>query len=544
VRLNLTLDFTSHGALLPELCRRLDEIAAEKRQAYNDLIDNLGNGRLHDIDWWVSLPASRNTHAGKLFGRCMQLALARELANEGHAVWVHTDDAAQAAALRRSGFSVTFVSGASPWRAFIHDVLGTLFHVIFSAWYSRTTRRLARPIPEGAGLLEVYVQRDSFKDGAFNDRYYPGFYESLNVLDRTKLFYFPIFYRIRNYRELFLQMRRSPQNFLLREDFLSWRDYVFAFSHWWRAGRLKGMRANFCGFEIGEMLDAELDAGRFTNAVMQALLAYRFWLYRAPKTTLSLVDWYEGHGIDHATAAGIRWHGSRDCLIAMRGIAPESYLSTTPTAGEVRAKTVSTRWAVIGAEKRRTMSECFPQLTIGPAPGMRHLSLRSIVRNRSGHGPQRVLILLSIESDLAKLVARVLSETDCKARWLVKRHPGMPRAEAEALFTAIAANVTFVEGDFAQLLAEVDVVAGLGTNTLIEASTIGIPVICISGGNLPTELLFGPTAPVWWRVVYDGSGLSAALAEARDIPDVVSGELQEAYLGPFDPGILRQLLLG
>lgn len=425
----------------------------------------------------------------------------------------------------------------------MRDIVSSLFHAFSARRYARQTQKLSRPVPEGAGLLEVYVQRDSFEGGKFLDRYYPGLFDSMDAAQQARLFYLPVFHRIRDYRALFTRLRQAAQNFFLREDYLTWSDYGFAFGHWVRAANLKGMRACFCGFDIGPMLDAELDTGRFSNASIQALLAYRFWRYRAPAAIGAVVDWYEGHGLDHATAAAMRWHGQDDRLVAMRPVAPEAYLSLTPTIGEVEAHVVARRWAVIGVKAQKAMAEAFPQLKIGPSPGLRHLGLRDVAPRKTGI-PLRVLIVLSIEADLARLVASVVSAADGDAVWLVKRHPAMPSAEAEALFASLRSRVTFVEGDFASLLTDVDVVAGLGTNTLIEAATLGIPVICISGGNMPTELLFGPDPGVWWRMAYDGPDLSLALAQAHDIPTIVRKDLQDAYLGPFDPAILRGLLFG
>lgn len=498
----------------------------------------------HELDWWISLPASRNTHAGVLFGKCIQLALVRALMDEGVVFSVKTDDSALALVLRASKCTVVHAHAGSKWPRFLHNVASSLFHALAARLAAVLTRSGARHPPADAGVLEIFIQRDSFGSGGFQDRYYPGFYECLDAGERRRLFYLPIFHRIRDYLGLFRLLRGAPQNFLLREDYLTWRDYLFAFGHWRRARRLKGMRATFAGFEIGALLDAEIEAGRYSNATIQALLTYRFWSCHAPAGCPVLVDWYEGHGIDHATAAAIRWQGSKTRLVAMRPIAPESYLGLTPTAGEVGAQVVPQDWAVVGAASRRRLAEKIPELRIVPAPGLRHRALQNIKRRLPPDGPWTVLIVLSIEARMVLQVAHLLEKLkglDC--HWRIKRHPGMPRAEAERLLAEVKGDLQFVEGVFAELLSEVDTVAGLGTNTLIEAAAAGVPVICLSAGNMPAESPFTPDAPVFCRVVYDADSFSRALSEARaaSCGEGIPVELND-LLGPFGPVVLKRVL--
>jgi hypothetical protein len=525
------------------LLRHLDVLAVEKRAEFNAMIDSLSDARDRNIDWWVSLPATRNTHTGQLFARCVQLALVRDLINQGSAPVVRTDDKALARVLGSVLRDVVLVKGPSRWRNMAHNIASSLFHALSAHGAARRTRHLARSLPEKSGLLEVYVQRDSFDKESFRDRYYPGLVESLDENRRERLFYLPIFHRIRDYGRLFLQLRQAPQNFLLREDYLTLADYLFAFGHWWRAGQMKGMRAAFAGFEIGPLLDAELDAGRFTNASVQALLAYRFWRFRAPFIGATLVDWYEGHDIDHATAAAIRWHGGKTRLVAMRPIAPDAYLSLTPTEGEIRAEVVAKEWVVVGRTRRASMRRSFPALSVGVAPGLRHRMLDALPAVPLDTNVPSVLVMLSSEGAFVDRVAAMLRDAGRQTewQWLIKRHPAMPRAEMERRFRYVE-WVTFVEGEYALSLAGADVVAGLGTNTLIEAAAMGVPVICLSAGNTPAELPFSAEDVAWWRAAYDAPELIAAVRAAlTEAPQRTDKALEQ--LGPFDPAILQAILL-
>lgn len=556
---SIVLDFTDNGNLPASLLRRLDALAESEREAFNVLLAELTRGRERNIDWWVSRPASRNTHISILFTQCMQLALVRTLLDEGANVLVKTDRPEMANVLQsvlgREAVELVLTSRRRIRRAqnALWNFTSMSFHAVAAWMAAHRTRRYARPIaPVPLSVLEVYVQRDSFAQGTFRDRYYPTLHECLSEAERSRLYYLPVCYRLRDYYATFRAMRESSRNFLIREDYLRWRDYAFAFGHWWRVSKLAGVKARFGGFDIGPLVDAELRYGRFANSALQALLFFRFW-NRAMERGLAIdrfVDWYEGHDFDHATAAAINWHANAPTLIAYRSVAPASYLSVTPARHEVTSEVVPFTWGVVGGYVRTEIERANPELTVLPAPGLRYGRLREFQRHAPEGGRPITLVLLSIERDLVERVFATIAPVVDMAgpdgcRWLIKRHPAMPEAEVRAIFHSVAHAVEFVDGDFYDYLERADAVIGLGTNTLIEAVAAGVPVICVSGGNRPAEIPLPLSFRAgWWRVCYDASEFAVLLpqawAEARQ--GHAGCELREALLGPFDVAAMRALL--
>ncbi len=554
------LDLTRNGALPADLLRRLDEIAETQREAFNGLIADLSRGHERDIDWWVSRPACRNTHASMLFGRCMQLALIRSLIAEGRRVEVRTDEPELAQVLRSELGNLVVVRAGRMAQIFRRAItlawnLGSaLFHTVMSFWAARKTRRFMRSMPKSPiTVLETYVQRDSFEQGDFCDRYYPTLYETLSKSERQQLYYFPIVHRLRKYLLVFRNMRQSERNFLIREDYLRGADYTFALGHWWRIRKLFGKGARFADFDIGPLVDAELRAGRFANTSVQALLHYRFWCNARHRglAVERIIDWYEGHDFDHATAAAINWHDPNGpTLISFRPVAPASYLSVTPARHEVAHSVVPPIWAVVGSETRADIARANPELIVLPAPGLRHLRLLNFKRQVCGDGLPLVLVLLTTEPDLVetlfKTIAPIIaSERARKYRWLVKRHPAMPPERMKSIFEPAARYVEFVEGDIYDWLGRVDAAIGLATNTLLEAMVAGVPVICVTSGNLPSErpLPLTQTGNLY-RICYSSAETAEALEEALRGTHAQRPDLRDALLGPFDNAIARRLVTG
>jgi hypothetical protein len=457
------LDLRHGRDLSANILHRLDAISGENYQAYNRLIAQLARGRERDIDWWVCRPATRNNHVSDLYAQCMQLALVRALIDDGDHLVVKVDTPEMAAALRPSvGRQLTIIP-TGIWRTRLrrlaHATLGissSLFHCFAAAVAARSTRGLAREIPPGPlTVINTFVSADATANGEFTDRYYPGLTESLSPHERDRCFYLPIFYRMRHYIETFRVLRTGRANFIFYEDHVGLRDYAFAFGHWWRAPRLCGAKAQYAGFEIGPLVDADIRAGRFASIVVRSLLAYRF--YPAAKrrgiSINRLLDWYEGLDLNHAIAAAINWHGHDTELTGFRSAGSLFYMSCTPAPHEVACGVVPSTMAVVGTKLAEEIKTLCPALSVIPGPGLRYRNLRGLTRQHPQYGGA-VLLALPLSLDLAVAVIRVMVlaralSSKSPQHWQIKCHPALPQSEVlAALGGNLPEGTKFVEGEF------------------------------------------------------------------------------------------------
>lgn len=554
---SVELDFTTGGTLAPTLLRRLDTIAAREVETFNRFVAGLCVGRERDIDWWVTRPASRNVHLSPLFRWCMQLSLVRSLLEEGRHLSIRVDVPEFAAVLRSAAGCTVEVParGALLWRlkrlrAHAWNLGSCIFHAVSAATAARLTRHLARkPVSGPLVLLDCFVTRESFSGGPFRDRHFPGVVAALSAEERRTVHYLPMFYRVRSYFRTFRALRQDPANFLVREDHLRLVDYLFAAGHWWRVRRHLGHEAQYCGFDVRALVDADLRAGRFARSAFLALLAYRF-LTTAERRGLAiarLVNWYEGRDTDHATAAAVNWHRLDIALIAFRPPCSRFYLSVTPEPYEVAAGVVPTTVAVVGCGFAREIAAGNPGLAVVPAPGLR-LPRPSAATTPEGEGTAVLVILPLLGAAIAgirALIAPTGGMPGASVQWWIKRHPEMPRTEAEALFGSLPSGYRFVEGDFADWLARAAIVAGVGSSALIEAVATGRAVLCLASGNEPTE---NPIPP-WvdgrlWRIAYSPDDVRAAVTDLLHVDDAPRDRaaLRNDLLSPGEPAEMQRIL--
>lgn len=489
----IKLDLTEAGFLPGDLLHRLDEIALESRSEFDAMIARLSKGLEREIDWWVTWPATRNTHASKLFTRCAQLALVAELTRDGFQLEVVTDDSALAGVLMRSDSNIAVRQHASgAWKAVLHNIASCLYNSAAAWLAARTTRNIGGAAAETIFAVEEGINESSFIDGRKIDHYYPDLAKSISVTDERARHIVPVFYRVRSYKRLLRLIRASDTRFLLREDYLTLSDYVFALGHWWRARRFLGRPEIFAGFAVGPLIDADLKEGRFTNAVFQALLSYRFWKKASRVAHVTkLLDWYEGHDRDHATAAAINWDNLPIRHVAYRHLTGPQYLGATPAQHEIDAGVVPRNFAIVGRRAAIDLTAETRDLAVWEVPSLRFAHLSPSARTLNTAQPE-VLILLGLEKSFLRAASTLLlpaftSPALQHVVWTLRPHPLSPPGAIAKIFGQLPPNVRLTENAFRIDLQRADIAIGSATNALLEALVAGVPVISLAAGNGPVE---------------------------------------------------------
>ena len=303
---------------------------------------------------------------------------------------------------------------------------------------------------------------------------------------------------------------------------------------------------------VGPIFDAELRAGRFAQSEFVALLNYRYWRHiKTPEIKIGrLIDWYEGQGIDHATAAAINWHVPEIDYRGFRPVGAAIDIALTPSSFEVAAGVAPRSFCVVGTRFRHIIEASDPRLRVLPAPGFRYRHLPTLHR-AARRDKTIVLVILSMLPALAAATREFLDPGSLdrhrgSTEWWIKRHPGMTQTEAEAIFRPpLPATVRFVDGSLYTSLVQADVVIGIESSALVEAVAIGIPVICLGHGNLPSRV----PIPAWvdrrlWRLCYDRAEALEALDELllEDVSGIDLAKLQDDLLSPADDAGTAQFL--
>ncbi|MCC6658302.1 MAG: hypothetical protein IT512_08965 [Rhodocyclaceae bacterium] len=564
----MRLDLTGAVRLERDHAARLDAIAAELRRPYVEFVSRLGAPYGADLDWWVTPLASRNTYVCPLFRRLCQVELARRLAAAGGISEILVDTPAMAGLLREalpSGVRVRAALSPRRWR--LRATLGRVRRFA-AALYACAGRYLAARLcpparralpPEPITLVDTFLYPESLRDGRFHDRHYPGLTEQLGEDERRRVYWAPVFYRVRNPFFLFRRLRACRDNLLLAEDYLRLGDYAYALGHF-RRGRRALPECDFLGLRIGPLLrEAQAEAFGGSGSI-EGLLRHRFArrLREAGVRLQRVVEWFENQEIDHGAVSGWLTFHPQAKVIGYQGfLASANYLCMLPTEAERELGLLPHSVGVMGAAFAGPARAFCAALEVTVAPAFRFAALWRLPEAKPRHDGTTLLVSLPLEIGETRQILEMLGLAlasdaafrDWKVR--VKPHPAFPRRLLETGDRmGRQPGWTLTDGDLDDRLEEADCFVGSASSACVQALVHGVAAAVVGGRARPT---LNPI-PDWvdaelWAVCHGAEDLRQALArharcgaEARARWRAAGAAVRERLFQPVTPAAVRELL--
>ena len=536
----MRLDLTGAVGLGREHAVQLDAIAAELRRPYVDLVSHLSAPYGAGLDWWVTPLASRNTYVCPLFRRLCQVELARRLSAAGGISGIVVDTPAMAELLRETvPPNVQVLSALTPARWRLGMVLGILRRLAAALYacagryvFSRLVPSRGRSLPgEPITLVDTFMYPESIRDGAFCDRHYPGMMEMLDDDERRRVFWAPVYYRVRNHGRLFRRLRACRDNLLLAEDYLRFGDYAYAIGHFLR-GRHALPEVDFLGLGIGPLVrEAHAEVYSGMNSI-EGLLRYRFAkrLREAGVRLQRVVEWFENQEVDHGAVSGwLTFHPDTKVIGYQGFLASRNYLCMFPLEAEQALGLLPHSVGVMGPALVEPAREFCPGLGVVTAPAFRFAALWRLPAEKSHHDSGVLLVSLPLDTGECRQILGMLGDAldgdSSRADWevRVKPHPAFPRRLLDAGDRmGLRSGWVVVVGDLDAQLEEAGLFVGSASSTCVQAIVHGVPAVVVGGNARPT---LNPI-PDWvdgalWTICHSAEDLERALVQ-NAIQDTVS----------------------
>ena len=527
----MRLDLTGAVRLRREHAAQLDAIAAELRRLYVDLVSHLSAPFGADLDWWVTPLASRNTYVCPLFRRFCQAVLAKRLAAAGGVSEIVVDTPAMASLLREAvSPSVQVLSALTPmrWRlratlAFFRHLAAALYACGGRFLFSRLVPPDRRALPaEPITLVDTFLYPESLQAGAFNDRHYPGLMQQLSEDERRRVYWAPVFYRLRNHARQFRRLRACRDNLLLAEDYLRLGDYAYAIGHFLR-GRHVLPECDFMGMRVGPLLREAYAEAYAGSGSIEGLLRHRFArrLREAGVRLQRVVEWFENQEIDHGAVSGWLTFHPDTLVIGYQGfLASRNYLCMFPIEAERTLGLLPQTIGVMGPALVGPASEFCAGLDMKTAPAFRFDALWRLPDERPRHSGTVLLVSLPLDAgetrQIIEMLGVALGGNPASGSWQVriKPHPAFPHHLLDAgNGLGLLAGWTLASGDLDALLEEADLFVGSASSACVQAVVHGVPAAVIGGLARPT---LNPI-PDWvdgalWSVCHTAEDLQETLA--------------------------------
>ena len=393
---------------------------------------------------------------------------------------------------RRGGIVHTYLTGETPKRTTSLLVIKKIFFYfgknfvafllyLLSALAHYLSRQLFK-MPEKGELLILdtyFVARGILKKGRFSDTFFPGLADAL-VRRKKNHVYVPRLFGTMNPLQWFRIFRILKENgdpVLTEFQLLKFADYLaiirFIFLYPFSVFRFaKKLGSSYEDEVLNYTLWQDMDSKVF-NGYARFLFGRRLSLVKIDK--IKCLSWYENKFYEKNFYRGLRVvPGKVDIIGAQLYVRPSTLMNIVPNENETSFNVVPDRVLVNGSGYR-FKSGCVP-VDIGPSFRYAYLFNLDICPSDG----EIVLIVMPMNDALIRNILKIISEVNWPAPVEIIFHPSTDVGE----FMQDKSNqFSVADKTLPDLLARAQIVVGHCSGALVEAATLGIPVIDIKSSE-------------------------------------------------------------
>ena len=528
----MNLYFTADQQIDSDVSIAFNKVAVEISKSFVDIIEFVSKQNSDNIVWWVSSPANKNTFINPLFHYCCCIALLQELIrSDVHFTEIITDSKAFKKILENclamqgvnACVSMTRLSVKQRIKDAIRPIYTTLEHLLLF-FMARHTKPLRKTMPsEPLTLIDTFVM-PGYID---KDRYYPGMLDALPEKEQRHVWFVPYLHEFSPWQcqQVINRLRKSQRNFILKYDFLKFKDYFYSWRQLLRVNRLNISNLVFQGVDISPLVREQL--GRFCNlnSSYVPLLNYLF-AKRLKETGVKLrlvIDWFENQDIDKGWNAGFRHFFPDVETIGYQGfIVSGHYLCMYPTVEEQKNKVIPHKVFVTGRGLMDLAKRFCPDLDVNVAPAFRFQHVWRERKYFPDGDVYKILVALPIVMSDAIYVLKSLlhtaNEMTDSSRFWIKPHPSVPQDQIQREFGAVWPHqFEFISGDFGDCVEKSNLLISTASSVSMETIAKGIPVIIIGNNSGLTQNPIPETIiSDIWRLCYTDEEIKQAITFYRN----------------------------
>lgn len=504
----MTLDLSGGDALPLDVRPVYQTVLESVFDDYPGLVQSIPVKGAETIDWWVTALASRDPYQSNFFGDLCSLVLIKTLFAKGrHITRIVVRNRAMSQILSSgmvlpANTQVVIAGGdkRSPrFKAHALSYIAAMYHCL-ARWGAGKKARSVGKLQslESFSLVETVVSESSITPGGYVERNYPGLLKHLSEDESASIFFMPMFYGVKKYRQLINALEQDDtQNFVYLEDFQSIADTIFAALHPWRLSRLKTNQVSYSGFDLTLLIRQELKQHQFHTTPIESLLKFRAAskIARQFKSLKLVIDWYEGQPVDRGLDAGFRQARPDLVVKGYQGFSkPKFNGAIFPPKWESDAKVCPSEIDVIGqyfVDIARARNCAVPTVI---APAFRFADVWNHAAKPSTQDEVSILIALPIFPEIASsILQRSLGCAHALAggniRWQLKIHPRTKLSDLVdgELETQICEIFDIVEQDMLTLLEATQLLITSASSAALESAALGVPVAVFESWRGPPD---------------------------------------------------------
>jgi hypothetical protein len=506
----------------------LNEISVSIRQEFNELTEQILNSTDKNVPWLLHQITSRHTYQSGLYLNICYLGLAKKLMDSNCIKKIIPQNQIQRKILlnylKINELEVIICKPDKRKSPFLRKIISSIYEITLEVYHSVLSKDKSRinhlMTQDSITLLDTFVLQNSLDKGIYIDRYYSGLLDNLDEDEKKSLFWIPTILGKFNRKKLKSIFNNSKENILFKHDFLKIEDY---FSAIFQLSKLSFNRSQVYlinNLDITLLIIDEFKRYRFHNSTFKGIMNYYF-VKRLKEKNINirlLVDWNENQPIDKGLIKGIRDFSPGTYIKGYQGhiVSKEFNFYLMPTDFEIDLGVIPDEICVVGEGLKGEICLFSSRVKVASAPAFRFNNVHKNY-NKKRISEKKLLVSLSFDPSesfchleiLAKAI-RLIAEFQIEIQ--IKPHPTLDiEPIIKKLGNLWSPKYKIVNGDFNKIVSNVDLLIGSTSSTLVEAISLGIPVILIGNQNGITQ---NPIAPTIDKEIWKLINSSEELAEA------------------------------
>jgi len=370
-------------------------------------------------------------------------------------------------------------------------------------------------------LLDMFLLKDSFNhDGYFTDRYFPNLISLAPAEEQESIWYFPSLHGIKHplqWIKMFRNIAKSPQNILMKEQWLTLIDYFSALK---QAIALPSSVTKFplwhnCDVSRIVLEELKLDCG--SPALVQALLMRRsFKRFKKGGVQIKgVIDWFENQVGDRALNLGVRSWYPEVQVKGYLGFVPEGYYAgLAPVQCEKDGGVLPDELLLLGEAYVENQSKYLRSLQTNTAPAFRFQTTMEC-KPKTSQDQSMVLLAMPMLLDEAKRIVQLALATsgNSDVGFIIKPHPTISISSFKnAIPESKDSRFTFSDSPIIELLPSTKLLVTTASSVALEAALCNTHVVILGNQSGPTiNPLDGIVPEDYWSICYTPSELEGLI---------------------------------
>ena len=274
------------------------------RVRFTNWIDKFNLKNREDIDWWMTLPPTRDPYKSQLLNYISAIDTLKKISPKNLKIYTNSDTKFNLLSKSFKKFSKKVKVKNKEQFKFLSIYLGYFKSIIFQLIiFIYINCFIKKKIITGKNLtiIDIFVTNDAKQ----NANFYPPFQNK-----KKEILFVPTFIQTFNYFKLFkiIHTISKNNNYLFKEHNLSIADLFYSFFHIFRRKKFLKLKFFYKNFDLSEIVHEEIKNFNDFNSIFIGLLNYKFFKnLKIKKVKINkTINWFENQIIDKGWNLGFR----------------------------------------------------------------------------------------------------------------------------------------------------------------------------------------------------------------------------------------------